>query len=56
MGKRERWKADRMWVDLQAKLVREAVVTQLEMNCIRSRYGTVAQWLALWQIFEVCAR
>ena len=34
--------------------MREAVGTQLSMTYIGRRHGTVAQWVALWPIFEVC--
>ena len=40
----------------RVEVVREAAVTQLEMTYIGRRKGGVSQWVALWPIFEVCAR
>ena len=37
------------------QLVREAAGTQLAMTHIGRRQGTVAQWVAMRPIFEVCA-
>ena len=53
-GKRARRIADRTWETLRAKLVQEAVEIQSEMTYIRRQQGTMAQWVALQLIFEVC--
>ena len=55
-SKRARWKADKTWVIPKAKLVREAAGPQAEMSYIGRRQGTVAQWVVLRPIIEVCAR
>ena len=55
-GKRARRKANRMWYIPAAEEVREAVLNQLDATYIGRIQGTVAQWVALWKIFEVCAR
>ena len=41
--------------DAWAKLVREAARTQSVMTFIVIRQATLAQWVALLPIFEVCA-
>ena len=55
-GKWERQKADRTWVTTNVEVVREAEGTHPEMAHIGRRQGTVAQWVMLRPIFEVCER
>ena len=54
--KRARREADGTWVTPKVELVREAAGTQSEITYIRRIQGTVAQWVALRPIFEVCVR
>ena len=56
MGKRAWRKSDGKWVTTKAEVVWKAAGTQSEMIYIGRRQGMVAQWVALWPIFEVCAR
>ena len=46
-GKRERWKADGVWVTPRAEVVWEAAGTQSAMTYIGRRQGMVSQWVAL---------
>ena len=54
MGKQVRRKEDKKWEKPKAEVVREAAGTQSAMIYIGRRQGTVAQWVALRPIFEVC--
>ena len=56
MGKRDWQNTYRTWVNPRAEVVQEAVGTQSAMTYIGRIQGTVAQWVALHPIFEVCAR
>ena len=56
IGKRARWKVDRMRFTTKVEVVGEAAGTQSEMTYIGRRQGTVAQWVVLRPIIEVCAR
>ena len=55
-GKWERRKADMTWVTPKEEVVQEASGNQSEMTYIGRRKGAVAQWVAMWTIFEVYAR
>ena len=55
-GKQARWNADGALVTPRSEIVREAAVIQSAMTYIGTRQVTVAQWVELWPIFEVCAR
>ena len=54
-GKRAWQIGDGTWETPRAEVVREAAGTQLVVIYIGRRKATVAQWVALWPIFEVCA-
>ena len=54
-GKRSRRLGDGAWETLGAEGVREAAGTQLARIYIERWQGTVAQWVALRPLFEVCA-
>ena len=56
MGKQVRQNMGGTWVTLVVGEVQEAAGTQSEDTYIFRRHGTVAQWVALRPIFEVCAR
>ena len=47
--------ADRTWKTPGVEVLRETAVTQLEITYIGILQATVAQWVALRPIFEVCA-
>ena len=55
-GNRARRRTDVTWVTMEAKEVWEAAGTQSAATYIVCRYRTVAQWVALRLIFEVCVR
>ena len=55
-GKRARWLGDRTWETPGAEGVREAAVTQSKKTYIGRQQTTVAQWVALRPLFEVCER
>ena len=54
--KRVRRLRDRTWETPGAEGVREAAGTQLVRTYIGRRQATVAKWVALLPIFEVCTR
>ena len=54
-GKQVRQISDRTWETPRAEVVREVAVTQSSMTYIGRRQATLARWVALQQIFEVCA-
>ena len=54
-GKRVLRKVDGRWVTPRVEVVQEAAGNQLVMTYIGRQQGTVAQWVELWQIFEVCS-
>ena len=56
MGKQAIHLGDGTWETPGAEGVWEAAVTQSEMTYIGIQQATVAQWVALRPIFEVCAR
>ena len=47
--------ADRTWKTPGVEVLRGKAVTQLEITYIGILQATVAQWVALRPIFEVCA-
>ena len=51
-----RWLGDAIWETFGATGVQEAAGTQSVMNYIGRHQATVSQWVALYQLFEVCAR
>ena len=55
-GKRARRLGDRAWDTPGEEVVREAKGTQSSRTCIERRQVTVAQWVVLHTLFEVCAR
>ena len=55
-GMRARRLGDTKWETPGEEGVQEAVGTQLARNYIERRQATVAQWVALRPLFEVCAR
>ena len=55
-GKRVRRLRDGEWETPVSEVVREAAVMQSEMTYIWRRQETVAHWVALRPLFEVCAR
>ena len=56
MGKREQGIIDGMWEMPQPEIVQEAAGMQLVMTYIGRHQETVAQWVELRLIFELCAR
>ena len=52
--KQERWILDRTWETTRAEVVQEAEGTKSVMNYIGRSQATVAQWLELRPILEVC--
>ena len=56
MVKRAQRRADERWSTLVVEEVREEAGTEVATTYIGQRQGMVAQWVAPWQIFEVCAR
>ena len=55
-GKKALRKADGTWVTPRAELVWEVERTQSEMTYIGRRQGTMAQWVVLRPIFQVCTK
>ena len=55
-GKRDRKLGDWIWETPGAEGIREKAVTQSDGIYIEKRHATVAQWVALRPLFEVCAR
>ena len=53
-GNRARRIVDGMWETPGLEVVREAAVTQSEMSYIGRLQATMAQWVALRPIIEVC--
>ena len=53
-GKQAQLLPDGTWETPRAEAVREAAGMQLVMTYIGRRQSTVAQWVALWPIFELC--
>ena len=47
---------DGVWLTPVEEEVKEEVEIQSEATYIDGRHGTVAQWVVLCSIFEVCAR
>ena len=56
IGKRLRRLGDGKWETRGAEVVPEAVVTQSKRIYIELRQETVAQWVVLRPLFDVCAR
>ena len=54
--KRARRLGDSTWETPEAEGVREAAGMKSEMTYIWIRHATVAQWVVLRPLFEVCAR
>ena len=55
MGKRRKQLGDGKWETPGAEGIREAAGTQSTRIYIEQRHATVAQWVALRTLFEVCA-
>ena len=55
-GKRTKQLGDGTWETTGAESMREAAVKQSARICIERRRATVAQWVALRPLFEVCSR
>ena len=55
-GKRAKQLEDRKWQTPGAEGIREEAGTQLDRIYIEQQQATVAQWVALHPLFEVCAR
>ena len=55
-GKRAKQLGDGTWETAGAEGIREAAGTQSDRIYIEQRQETVAQWVALRPLFEVCAR
>ena len=53
-GKQVRRLGDGKWETLGPQGVRDAAVTQLVRTYIERRQATVAQWVAISPLFEVC--
>ena len=54
-GKRAQQIVDGTWETPGAEVIWEAAETQLEMTYIGRRHATVAQWVELQPILEMCA-
>ena len=54
--KRAQRKVDGTWVTPKAEVVREAAETQSTISHIGKRQRTMAQWVVLRPILELCAR
>ena len=56
MGKRLKQLEDETWETPGAEVTREGLGNQSESIYIEQQQATVAQWVALRPLFEVCAR
>ena len=55
-GKKSKQLGDGTWDSPRTEVIRKKAVTQLARIYIERRQETVAQWVALHPLFEVCAR
>ena len=55
MGKWARMRRDGTWWQEEAESIMKEMVTQYVWTYINKNQATVAQWAALYTIFEVCA-
>ena len=55
-GNKENQLGDRTWETLGAEGITEAALTQSSRIYIEQRQATVAQWVVIRPLFELCAR